>query len=399
MARRITRSEVSARGTEPSDLIGKMVEGLREDLGDPADKGVVIRAMGGEESNPFEAVPFGIPVLDNYLHGGIPIGRITEVFGPEGSGKTTLCYHAMAAHCKALADGQQGLCLYIDSEYRFDAPYAARIGVDMKRVILSQPEWGQQSFKAIGGFCERVSIMRAGFDPTAPIVKNKSVVGYEPLAGGPFTGHAAVLLDSVAALLPKSAYERIRTEGDYDGQVPAEQARMMSVHLQNIVGLVYRARAAAMFTNQTRVGGIGGYSGTYETTPGGNALKFYATARWKTGIRGPIKEGSSEDARVVGRMGSLQVVKCSLFSPFAPELRLPYTERGIDMSRILFDSLLTTGALKKDGSWYKFDAPERHPYAGMKFQGTNGFYEMLDAGTIAVPVLEALVRGEPAPAA
>lgn len=393
MAKRITRDDATTRGLQPTDLIGKMVSALQGEFDEEKDKGVVIRAMGGEENTPFEAVPFGIPVLDTYLHGGIPVGRITEVYGPEGSGKSTLCFHAMAAHCRAVAEGHQGLVLYVDSEYGFDAPYAARIGVDMSRVIMVQPEWGQQAFKAIFNFCEDVALSRQGLDPTKPIKNGKVIKGYEPLDGGPFTGHAAVFLDSVASLVPKSAYDRVHEAGDFDAVAVAELARLMSQNLNEITGPIYRAKVAALFTNQTRVGGIGGYSGTFVTTPGGNALKFYASSRWETGLRQTIKEGPVDSPRIVGRYGSLRVVKCRLFSPFAPELKLPYTARGIDMSHVVFETLLTTGILAKKDSWYRFVVPENHPYAGMKFQGTNGFHTMLEAKEIALPELEALARG------
>lgn len=366
----------------PDDVLAAIERGLIEELGGD-NPGVVIRRMSSEDVKPFEAVPFGVPVLDKFLHGGIPVGRLTEIFGPESSGKSTICMHALAVMSQ-----QGGVAMYVDAEHAFDAPYAQRIGVDISRVLIVQPDWGQQAFKLIHGFCTHLAVRRAGFDPLKPL-SNKSDRRYpfETLPE-PFTARACVLVDSVAALVPKAEYDRTE-EGDFEGDQPAEQARMMSRQLRPLIRPIARGKVAALFTNQTR-SKINVRFGSPETTPAGAALKFYASSRWRTGHRGmissagkvtPGQEASDDDvkAKVEGRYCSIQVVKCKLFNPFAPELVLPFTERGIDMSRVIFDGLTTLGIIEKNGAWYSIRKPG-HRMDGLKWQGINGYFELVEKG-------------------
>lgn len=380
--KKIVRKAKADGETAPEDILGAVQRDLEGSV-EGGGRGVVIRRMTDDHFKPFDAVPFGIPPLDTYLHGGIPNGRITEIYGPESSGKTTLCYHALATMVR-----ENGVGVYIDSEHAFDAPYAERIGVDLDRVFIVQPEWGEQAFRTIRNFCHKMELRRAGYDPDKPL-KSKPKTGLAFQKCEPWKNKAVILVDSVAALVPRSEWERLE-EGDYETRVPAEPARMMSNMLRPLTGPISRAQVACLMTNQVR-SNIAVTFGSKQTTPGGNALKFYASSRWRTGHRGMLKRGSAENAPVVGRLCSIQVVKCKLFNPFAPELVLPFTERGIDMAHLLFDTLMTLEVIKKDGSWYHIEKTG-HPYDAVKWQGTNGYFELVDNGGFDINVLTELAR-------
>ena len=384
MAARKKKSS-SKKPETPDDILDDIQASIEGRL-DGDHKGVVIRRMSDDHAVKFDAVPFGIAPLDAYLHGGIPTGRITEIYGPESSGKTTLCYHAMAV----MSNNPGDVCLYIDSEHGFDAIYAQRIGVVLDRVIIMQPDYGEQAFNAIYGFCEEMGIRRQGYNPKRPL-KSKSGrrYPYEKLAGGPWKGKACVLVDSVAALVPKAEHDRV-TDGDFEGQNPAEQARMMSRQLRPLVRPIAQGDVAALFTNQIREK-VNVRFGSPQTTPGGNALKFYASSRWSMGHRGYLRRGSGENGKIIGRECAIQVVKCRLFDPFAPELKLPFTARGIDLSSVVFDALRTLEVIRKSGSWYQIHAPG-HAYHEMKWQGTNGYDALVEDGTLDVKTLEELAR-------
>ncbi len=269
-------------------------------------KGAVMRM----DDDVVEAVPVfstGSPSLDRALGiGGLPRGRVVEIFGPEASGKTTLALHAIAQ-----VQQQGGLAAFIDAEHAFDRAYARRLGVQVERLLVSQPDSGEQALE----------IMEL-------LVRSGSV--------------DLVVVDSVAALVP-----RAELEGEMGDAHVGLQARLMSQALRKITAVTARQSCTCIFTNQLRQK-IGVTFGSGETTTGGNALKFYASVRLDVRRIGAIRQGE----QAVGNRTRVKVVKNKLAPPFAQaEFDILYGE-GISLEGDLLDSALALGLLKRNGSWY-----------------------------------------------
>jgi recombination protein RecA len=271
-------------------------------------KGSIMR-MDEKEKVRVEAVPTGAINLDAAIGvGGIPRGRVTEIYGPESSGKTTLCLHVVAN-----AQKMGGVAAFIDAEHALDTEYARKLGVDVESLLISQPDTGEQALE----ICE--ILVRSG-------------------------AVDIVVIDSVAALVPKA-----EIEGDMGDSHVGLQARLMSQALRKLTGAISRSKTIVIFINQLREK-IGVMFGNPETTTGGKALKFYASLRLDIRRIGPVKE--KED--VVGSHVRVKVVKNKVAPPFKQaEFDIMYAE-GISHTSLLVDIGSEANIIEKSGAWYSY---------------------------------------------
>ena len=271
-------------------------------------EGAVMR-LGEARHLMVEAIPTGALSLDIAIGiGGVPRGRITEIFGPEASGKTTLTLHIVAE-----AQKMGGVAAFIDMEHALDPSYAERIGVDVENLLISQPDTGEQALEIAE------TLIRSG-------------------------AVDVVVVDSVAALVP-----RAEIEGDMGDAAVGMQARLMSQALRKLAGIIQQTKTAMIFTNQLRHK-IGVMFGSPETTPGGLALKFYASVRLDIRRVQAIKLGSE----VIGNRVRVKVVKNKVAPPFrTAEFDIIYNE-GISWEGDLLDLGVELGLIDKRGSYYAY---------------------------------------------
>lgn len=271
-------------------------------------KGAVMR-MGDTPSERVGSISTGAINLDAAIGiGGIPRGRITEIYGPESSGKTTLCLHTVANAQRA-----GGVAAYIDAEHSLDAEYAKKLGVDVDELLISQPDTGEQALE----ICDM--LMRSG-------------------------GVDIIVIDSVAALVP-----RAEIEGEMGDSHMGLQARLMSQALRKMTGSIARTNTAVVFINQLR-DKIGVMFGSPETTTGGKALKFYASLRLDIRRRDAVKD--KED--VVGSHVRVKVVKNKLAPPLKQaEFDIMFAE-GISHASLVLDLAAEHGIIDKSGAWYSY---------------------------------------------
>ncbi|OGB74244.1 recombinase RecA [candidate division Kazan bacterium RBG_13_50_9] len=272
-------------------------------------KGAVMR-LGEAERRDVEVIPTGSLTLDMALGvGGVPKGRVVEIFGPESSGKTTLALHIIAQ-----AQRRGETAAFIDAEHALDPDYAKRIGVDTKNLLISQPDTGEQAL-----------------DIVEALVRSNSV--------------GVVVIDSVAALVP-----RAELEGEMGDAHMGLQARLMSQALRKITAYVSKSRTTVIFINQLRMR-IGIMFGNPETTTGGNALKFYSSVRLDIRRIEALKEGEVN----VGNRVRVKVVKNKVAPPFRQaEFDLMFNE-GISRFGELVDLGVHRGIINKSGAWYEYD--------------------------------------------
>jgi recombination protein RecA len=301
-----------------------------------------IMKLGSAERQSVDSIPTGSIALDLALGvGGIPRGRITEVFGPESSGKTTLCQHVLAE-----AQQRGGVVAFIDVEHALDPGYARACGVNVDELLVSQPDTGEQALEITE------TLIRSG-------------------------GIDCVVLDSVAALVP-----RAEIEGEMGDSFVGIQARLMSQALRKLTGAVSRSNTALVFTNQLREK-IGVMFGNPETTPGGRALKFYASVRLDIRRVETIKNGTES----VGNRVRVKVVKNKVAPPFrVAEFDVMYGE-GISKEGGLLDVGVAMDVVTKTGSWFTFGD-------GRLGQGREASKEFLKGNAAIAADIERQIRAK-----
>lgn len=326
-------------------------------------KGSIMRMGAKAGDQQIEVIPSGSLGLDLALGiGGLPRGRIVEVYGPESSGKTTLALHAIAE-----AQRRGGTCAFIDAEHALDPIYARKLGVDVDNLLLSQPDGGEQALE----ICD--TLVRSG-------------------------AIDVVVVDSVAALVP-----RAELEGEMGDSHVGLHARLMSQALRKLTGSVSRSNTMLIFLNQIRLK-IGVMFGNPETTTGGNALKFYASIRLEIRRIGQIKDREE----VVGNQTRVKVVKNKLAPPFRQvEFDIMYGE-GVSKVGELIDLGVKAGVVEKSGAWFSHDSTRIGQGRENAKQYLRDHKDMADAiekrvrdqaGAVANTMITAPEEGEEADAA
>jgi recombination protein RecA len=328
-------SKVQAARNKNLDLA---IQQIAKDYGDGA-----IMRLGDARQMDVEVIPTGNILIDRALGvGGFPRGRIVEVFGPESSGKTTLTLTVIAQ-----AQKRGGLAAFIDVEHALDAVYAKRLGVNVDDLLVSQPSSGEEALR----ICET-------------LVRSNAL--------------DVIVLDSVAALVTKA-----ELEGEIGDTTVGAQARLMSAALRKLTSLISKAQTCCIFTNQIREK-IGVMFGNPETTPGGKALKFYASVRVDIRRIGAIKQ---TDGTVIGNRTKVKLVKNKVAPPFTEaEFDIMYNE-GISSTGSLLDLALEKGIVEKRGSWMSYKGSQLA-------QGRDAAKELLKTDTALFEDISAAVKAK-----
>ena len=299
----MAQAKESAEASGKVKALGLALDQIEKQFG----KGSIMK-LGEAHKVQVECFPTGSLSLDLALGGGIPKGRIIEIYGPESSGKTTLTLHAIAE-----AQKRGGTAAFVDAEHALDPAYAKRIGVDVDNLLLSQPDNGEQALEI-----------------TETLVRSNAV--------------DLIVVDSVAALVP-----RAEIEGDMGDAHMGLQARLMSQALRKLTGVISKSNCTVIFINQIRMK-IGVMFGNPETTTGGNALKFYASVRMDIRRTSQIKQGES----IIGNHVRVKIVKNKIAPPFREaEFDIMYNE-GISKSGDVIDLATKYEIVEKSGAWFSY---------------------------------------------
>src|ERR1041385_1330422 len=327
---------VKALNTEKAKALAAALAQIEKQFG----KGSIMRLGEGEVIEDIEVVSTGSLGLDIALGvGGLPRGRVVEIYGPESSGKTTLTLQVVAQMQKL-----GGTCAFIDAEHALDTGYAQKLGVNLQELLISQPDTGEQALEIVD------SLVRSG-----------SV--------------DLVIIDSVAALTPKA-----ELEGEMGDSLPGLQARLMSQALRKLTASISKSNTIVLFINQIRMK-IGIMFGNPETTTGGNALKFYASVRLDIRRIGAIKDRDE----VIGNQTRVKVVKNKVAPPFKQvEFDIMYGA-GISKSGELLDLGVKAGIVEKSGSWFSYDGTRIG-------QGRETARSFLEANKDIAAKIEAAIR-------
>ena len=301
----MTDQDVKKKATQNQKALDTAITQIERSYG----KGAIMRMGEDSFANSIEAIPTGAINLDAAIGiGGIPRGRISEIYGPESSGKTTLCLQVIAN-----AQRLGGIAAFVDAEHALDVTYARKLGVDVDNLLVSQPDTGEQALEI------------------AEVLIRSNAID-------------VVVIDSVAALVP-----RAEIEGEMGDTHVGLQARLMSQALRKLTGAVNRSNTAVIFTNQIRVK-VGVMFGSPETTSGGRALKFYASLRLDIRRIGAIKDGQD----VIGNRTRVKVVKNKCAPPFKQaEFDIQYNE-GVSHTALLIDLGVDHEIVEKSGSWFSY---------------------------------------------
>ncbi len=282
------------------------ISSITKSFGDGA-----IMRLGAQVIRPIEVIPTGALVLDLALGvGGVPRGRVIEIYGPESSGKTTLMLHVIAS-----AQRMGGVAAFIDAEHALDPAYARKLGVDLDQLLVSQPDSGEEALT----ICETLARSNA-LD--------------------------VIVIDSVAALVPKA-----ELEGEMGMATMGMQARLMSQALRKLTAILSKAKTTCIFTNQIREK-VGVMFGSPETTPGGKALKFYASVRMDIRRKDAIKDSTGT---AIGNHVKVKIVKNKVAPPFAEAEFDILFNHGIDKEGCLIDCGVEAGVVEKKGAWLQFN--------------------------------------------
>ncbi|MDQ2973287.1 MAG: recombinase RecA [bacterium] len=299
-----TVAEKSDNSEGKSKALGLAIDQIEKSFG----KGAIMKLNGSSRAN-IETVPTGALSLDIALGGGIPKGRIIEVYGPESSGKTTLTLHAVAEFQK-----RGGVAAFVDAEHALDPTYAEKLGVNLEHLLVSQPDSGEQALEIV-----------------ETLVRSNAV--------------DLIVVDSVAALVPQA-----EIEGDMGDSHMGLQARLMSQALRKLTAIISKSKCTVIFINQLRMK-IGVMFGNPETTTGGNALKFYASVRMDIRRISQIKTAES----VIGNRVRVKVVKNKVAPPFREaEFDIMYNE-GISIAGDVLDLATNNELVEKAGAWFAYN--------------------------------------------
>jgi recombination protein RecA len=300
-------SSISVAGSEKAKALQAALAQIEKQFG----KGTIMRLGEGEALEDIQVVSTGSLGLDIALGvGGLPRGRVIEIYGPESSGKTTLTLQVIAEMQK-----QAGTCAFVDAEHALDVQYAQKLGVNPSDLLISQPDTGEQALEIVD------SLVRSG-------------------------AVDLIVVDSVAALTPKA-----EIEGEMGDSLPGLQARLMSQALRKLTATIKKTNCMVIFINQIRMK-IGVMFGSPETTTGGNALKFYASVRLDIRRIGAVKDRDE----VVGNSTRVKVVKNKLAPPFKQvEFDIMYGE-GVSKTGELVDLGVKAGVVEKSGAWFSYNS-------------------------------------------